>query len=149
MGKYSKTAPSKWSRHSPPPNQGWKICSSHCTKAMLKSLCYHHLSWPYYTFWTSGFWKGSLPVLDVAVQGAAGCNEVSSLSPSSSFLSLLPPPAYLRLPLPLSPGTHTHTHKVFLYGIGMLCSCRSLGCPCRAWKWKGRSGMSTLLEWSS
>jgi len=59
----------------------------------LKSLRYHHLSWPCYTFWRGRFWKGCLPVLEVAMQGAAGCSEASSsLSPFfiSSLLALQP-----------------------------------------------------------
>lgn len=37
----------------------------------LKNPCYCQLSWHYCTLRTNGFWKGSLPMLEVAVKGAA------------------------------------------------------------------------------
>lgn len=146
MGKYSQTVPSKWSRHTPPPNQAWKICSSHCTKAKKPMLPSPILALLHFLD------KRVLEGLSACTGCCCArcCRAQWGIIPLPFLISsLLVPPSSVPQTTPSLVSWDSHTHKVFLYGIGVLCSCRSLGCPCRAWKWKGRSGMSTLLEWSS
>lgn len=51
----------------------------------LKNPCYCQLSWHYCVSWTSGFWKGSLPMLEVAVKSDA---EMGS-SPTVAAVQLI------------------------------------------------------------